>query len=192
MLKIIIEVSARHVHLSPKDAAKLFGRGYQLKELKSLSQPGEFAAKETVSIKTAKGQIDNLRVIGPTRKQTQVEITLTDARKLKIAPPVRLSGDIKGSAGATLIGPKGQVRLKEGVIVAQRHIHCDPATAKKIGLTTKSQVTVTTFGERGLVLENIPVRIAPDFVLRLHLDTDEGNASLPGGVCSQGELIINK
>lgn len=189
MNKIIIEVSARHCHLSAQDLEKLFGVNYQLKEMKPLSQGGEFAAEETISLVTAGGQIDSLRVLGPVREKTQVEITMTEARKLKIKPPVRLSGNLTGSAGGKLIGPAGEIELVEGIIIAQRHVHCDPETAKQLGLSQDKTVAVKTHGERSVIFNDIPVRIKDGYALRLHLDTDEGNASLPGGVCSEGELL---
>jgi putative phosphotransacetylase len=178
MKKITVEVSARHVHLSAKHLAILFGKNYQLTKLHDLSQTGQYACKEAITLKTKGGQLEKLRLIGPVRSKTQVEISLTDARKLKITPPVRLSGDLSGSVGATLIGPKGMVKLREGVIIAQRHVHCDPATAKALGLTAKSIMEIKLPGVRALTFYNIPVRIDPSFVFRLHLDTDEANAAL--------------
>ena len=188
--KVIIEVSARHCHLTAKDLEKLFGRGYQLQVFKTLSEEKQFAAKETVDLKTKEGELKKLRIVGPIRNYTQVELSMTDARSLKIQPPLRLSGDIKSSLGGTLIGPKGKLILKEGIIIAQRHLHCSTGDAKKLKLTSKSIVKLKTPGPRSVVLENIPVRIDPQFVFRVHLDTDEGNASLPGGACSQGELVL--
>jgi len=188
MKKITIEVSARHAHLSPKHLAALFGKDYQLTNLSDLSQTGQYACKETVTIKTKGGQIENLRIIGPARSKTQVEISLTDARKLKIMPPVRLSGDLSGSAGATLVGPKGKVILREGVIIAERHVHCDPATAKSLGLTNKSILEIKVPGIRALTFRNVPVRIDSSFVYRLHLDTDEANAALIDSG-ARGEII---
>lgn len=187
MAKVKIEVSARHLHISQKDLEKLFGRGYELKPLKSLSQTGEFAASEMVTLKTKDGQIDHLRIIGPVRAKTQVELAITDARKLKLDPPIRLSGDLAGSAGGTLIGPKGKAILKEGIIIAKRHIHCDTITAKKLGLKETKPVKVRVTGVRSAVLENIPVRIKDNYVFRLHLDTDEANAVLGGN--TNGEII---
>ncbi len=177
MAKVIIEVSARHCHLSQKDLVKLFGKGCKLKVLKPLSQKGEFASKEEVVLKTKDGEM-KLRVLGPARKKTQVEISMTEARKLKINPPLRLSGDIKKSEKGILIGPKGKITLKEGIIIAKRHIHCDPLTAKKLKLKQNQKVRVKTFGDRSLIFDNVIVRIDKSFVLRMHLDTDEGNASL--------------
>ena len=189
MTKVKVEVSARHCHLSDKDAKKLLGKNYKLKVIKPLSQHGEFASQVTVTVKTAGGQLEKVRVLGPIRDKTQVEISLTEARKLKINPPIRLSGDLKGSAGAVLIGPKGQVRIKEGIIIAKRHLHCSSDQAKKLGLKNGQIISVKTPGERSVTLNNIVVRIKDNFDLSIHLDTDEGNASLPGGVCAFGEII---
>lgn len=188
--KVKVEVSARHCHLSKEDAQKLFGQDYKLKVIKPLSQPGEFASQETISVKTAGGQLAKVRVLGPIRDKTQVEISLTEARKLKINPPIRLSGDLKGSVGAILIGAKGQVKIKEGIIIVKRHLHCNPEQAKKLGLKNGQLIAVKTPGERSVILNNIVVRIKDNFDLAVHLDTDEGNASLLDGVCALGELIL--
>ena len=188
--RIKIEVSARHCHLSDQDAQKLLGNNFKLKVIKPLSQHGEFDSQETIIVKTGGGQLAKVRVLGPIRDKTQIEISLTEARKLKINPPIRLSGDIKGSIGATLIGPKGRVKIKEGIIIVKRHLHCGPKQAKKLGLKNAQIVSVKTPGERSVTLNNIIVRIKDNFNLSVHLDTDEGNASLPAGVCALGELII--
>ncbi len=177
-MKIKIEISGRHCHLSLKDLEILFGKSYQLKPLKPLSQPGQFAAKETVSLEVFGGRIDNLRILGPARGATQVEISRTDASRLKINSPVRLSGDLKGSPGAKLIGPKGTVKIKEGVIIAERHIHFDPISAKKLGLKNNQRVSVRTGGVRSVTFNNVVVRINKDFSLALHIDIDEANAGL--------------
>lgn len=179
-MKIKIEISARHCHLSNKDLETLFGKNYQLKPIKKLPQPGQFAAKETVSLEVPGNRINNLRVVGPVRGKTQIEITQTDAYQLDIHPPVRQSGDLKGSTGAKLIGPKGTVKIKEGVIIAERHLHCDPISAKKLGLKNNQRVSVKTQGSRSVTLNNIIVRINKDFSLAFHIDidTDEANAAL--------------
>jgi len=192
MSRIKIEVSARHCHLSAKDLEKLFGHGYKLKPVKELSQPGQFAAKETITLKTKDGQIDNIRILGPVRNKTQVELSMTDTRKLKIQPPIRLSGDLADSVGGTLVGPKGEIKIKDGIIIAQRHIHASPAEAKNIGLKNNQKVSVKIGDDRAVTFHNIPVRVDKDFSLAMHVDTDEGNASLPSGVCGVGELILKK
>lgn len=177
MAKILVEVSARHAHLSQKDLEALFGNGYKLKIKKQLSQPSEFAAEETVSIKNLK-----FRIIGPAREKTQVELSKTDAIFLGIDAPVRLSGDVANSPGVVLIGPAGEAQIKEGVIIAERHIHCNKTEAKKLGL--KNKVSVEINSERPVVFKNIKVRVQDDFKLCLHLDTDEGNAC---GINKTGE-----
>lgn len=177
-MKIKIEISARHCHLSKQDMERLFGKSYQLKPVKALSQPGQFIAQETIDIKTPDGCINSVRILGPARGKTQVEISRTDARRLNIHPPVRQSGSIKKSAGVELIGPNGKIKIKEGVIVAERHIHCDMATAKKLGLKNNQRISVKTNGVRSLTFNNVVVRIHKDFSLALHIDTDEANASL--------------
>ena len=160
-----------------KTLEKLFGKGYKLTPDYPLSQKGEFAAKERVILKTKKGEIKRVRIIGPLRKKTQIEISRTDAFHLKINPPLRLSGDLKNTPGITLIGPKGEVKLKQGVIIAARHIHCDPKTAKKLNLKHGDKVSVRIKGKRGLIFNNVVVRIRKNFVWRMQIDTDEANAA---------------
>lgn len=192
-MKIKIEISARHCHLSGKHLEALFGKDYRLKPLKPLSQPGQFAAKETVSLETnGGGRVDNVRILGPARGTTQVEISRTDASRLKINPPVRLSGEVENSSGAKLIGPKGMVKIKEGVIIAERHIHCDPINGKKLGLKNNKRVSVKTQGSRSVIFNNVIVRISKDFSLAFHIDTDEANAALSfnrGQKAEYGSLV---
>lgn len=176
-IKVPAEVSARHCHLSKEDLEKLFGAGYKLQNIKQLSQPSDFACKETVDMQVGLNKIEKVRVVGPLRPQTQVEISLTDAVGLKFMPPIRLSGDLKESAGVILYGPNGKVELKEGLIIAQRHIHCGTAEAKKLKLKTGDKISVEIKGERPVIFEDILVRVRQDYKLCLHLDTDEGNAS---------------
>ncbi|BBB93072.1 MAG TPA: phosphate propanoyltransferase [Methylomusa anaerophila] len=175
--QIPVGISARHVHVTREHLDILFGEGYQLTVKKDLSQPGQYAANEQVDIVTEKGTFKNVRILGPERKQTQVEIALTDALKLGVNPPVRDSGDLKGSVGVTVIGPKGQVKIEEGVIVACRHIHMTPADAAEFGVKDKEIVKVCVGGDRGLIFDNVLVRVNDNFKLELHLDTDEGNAA---------------
>jgi len=170
--KIPVEVSARHVHLSQSDLERLFGKDYKLKELRALTLPGEFAAKEEVKLKGKK-----LRVIGPVREYTQVELSVSDAIKLDIKPVLRVSGNIKRTPGAVLIGPKGKVRMKKGVIIAQRHIHCTPKEAKKLGLRNRQSVSIKIKGQRELIFKKVRVRVSDKYKLCCHLDTDEGNAA---------------
>jgi len=175
---ISVGISARHVHVSAADLATLFGEGYELHPYKDLSQPGQFASQETVDLVTEKSTFKKVRILGPVRKQTQVEIALTDAMKLGLTPPVRDSGDLKGSPGLTIEGPQGSVTLTEGVIAACRHIHMTPADAEQIGVKDKDIVQVRTSSEdRCLIFDKVLVRVNENFKLEMHLDTDEGNAA---------------
>ncbi|HWR45590.1 phosphate propanoyltransferase [Sporomusa sp.] len=174
---IPVGISARHLHVSREHLDILFGEGYQLTVKKDLSQPGQFACEEQVDLVTEKGSFKKVRILGPERKQTQIEIALTDALKLGINPPVRDSGDLKGSPGLTLVGPKGEVKLEEGVIAACRHIHMTTADAAELGLKDKDIVKVRYNGERGLIYDNVLARVSDSFQLECHLDTDEGNAA---------------
>ncbi len=187
-MRIPIEVSARHIHLSQKDADKLFGIGFKFKKLKDLSQPGEFATKSVVTLKTRKGEL-SLRVLMSVRERTQVELSRTDSYKLKINPPIRVSGNHEGSVGGTLIGSKGKVILKSGIIIAQRHMHCDPENAKKLGVRNNQKISVKTVGDRSLTFHNVVVRVSQKYDCGMHVDVDEGNAGLPGGVCNYGMII---
>ncbi|MCF7795781.1 phosphate propanoyltransferase [Patescibacteria group bacterium] len=189
--KILVEVSARHIHISRKDLDILFGEGFSLTKIKDLSQLGEFAAKETVSIISKNGKvIDNVRILGPEREKTQVEISLTDSYFLKENVPLKQSGDLLDSAPVKLSGPEGEVYLNSGMIVAKRHFHCTKETAKELNIEDNSYVMVKIEGERGLIFDNVLVRITNNAVDRIHLDTDEGNAcAIKGDVF--GEIIIN-
>jgi putative phosphotransacetylase len=172
-----IGVSARHVHLSQSDLETLYGKGYQLTKKKEL-MGGQYAAEELVTIVGLKLRaIENVRVLGPLRKQTQVEISATDAIKLGMKAPIRESGDIKGSAPITIVGPKGAVYLQEGCIVAKRHIHMAPADAKAAGVTNGQEVSVQVDNERGTVYNHVTIRVDETYTLEMHLDTDEANAA---------------
>jgi len=191
MIKVPLEVSARHVHLSKEDLEKLFGKGYELTVIKAISQRGQYAARETVTLKTEKGEIPNVRIVGPVRKQSQVEISRTDALKLGLNPPLRVSGGVEGSPGIILIEPEGnKIELKEGVIIAKRHIHASPEEAAMYGLKNGQIVSVKVGGERGLTFDNVVVRIDPTFVWAFQLDTDEANAAGIGKEQMFGEVII--
>jgi len=174
---VIINVSARHVHLSPAHLEALFGPGYQLTVKKELMQPGQFAAEETVAVIGPKGSFPKVRVLGPVRGSSQVEISATDARTLGVPAVVRLSGNIAGTPGIILEGPRGRVELSEGVIVAARHIHMTPADAEKYGVTDKQVVRVKTNGGRPLTFDDVIVRVRGDMALEMHIDTDEANAA---------------
>jgi len=189
MDKILIEVSARHIHLCLEDQNKLFGPNFKLTKLKDLSQPNLFAAKEFVDIQIGEKKIEAVRVVGPLRPYTQIEISQTDARFLKAPVPLRISGDIKNSQGCTVIGPAGLVHLKQGMIIAKRHIHISLEQAKKLGLKQGHQASVQITGERGLLFEQVIIRADKNFRAAVHIDTDEGNAA---GIDSKtkGKIII--
>ncbi|WP_049817936.1 phosphate propanoyltransferase [Thermosediminibacter oceani] len=175
--KVTINVSARHVHLSSEHLEILFGKNYRLSPLRELMQPGEFAAKETVIIVGPKGIIQNVRVLGPVRKKTQVEISKTDGFVLGIDPVVRDSGNHEGSSGCVLVGPAGGVRIEEGVIAAMRHIHMPVQFAEKYGIKDRSFLKVLVEGERKVVFDRVLARVSDNFALEMHIDTDEANAA---------------
>ncbi|PLV59112.1 phosphate propanoyltransferase [Thermotoga sp. KOL6] len=176
---IIVGVSNRHVHLSKEDLEALFGKGYELTPIKDLRQPGQYAAKETVTIVGPKGAIENVRVLGPVRKETQVEISRTDAFRLGIRPPVRDSGDLEGTPGIVIIGPNGILVKEKGVILAKRHIHMHPKDAEHFGVKDKDIVKVIVEnGDRKLIFDDVLIRVREDFVLEFHVDTDEANAAM--------------
>ena len=176
--KVPVGISARHINVSQGDLDVLYGEGYQLTVKKDLLQQGQYAANEVVDIVTEKGIFKNVRILGPVRNQTQIEISLSDAMKLKISTPVRDSGDLKGSPGITVIGPKGTVTLEEGVIAAGRHIHMSLTDAENFGVKDKDIVKVRCGGERGLVFENVLIRVHESFRLEMHIDTDEANSAM--------------
>jgi putative phosphotransacetylase len=163
----------------------LFGPGYELTIKKDLSQTGQYAAEETLTIEGPKSALKNVRILGPVRKETQVEISRTDAFSLGLKPPVRDSGHLEDSPGIKLIGPKGTIELDKGVIIAQRHIHMNEADAEAFGVKDKEIVSVRAGGERGLVFDNVLVRVRSDFVLEMHIDTDEANA----GMLNNGQMV---
>ena len=170
-------VSNRHVHLSQTDIEALFGEGYQLQPLKELSQPGQFAAKECVMVVGSKGSINNVRVLGPARSETQLEVSKADCYALGIKAPVRESGDLFQSADALLVGTVGHVNLQSKVICAQRHIHMSPQDAQLLGVEHGQKVRVSAGQQCGLVFEQVVVRIDDRYVLEFHIDTDEANAA---------------
>jgi putative phosphotransacetylase len=185
--KVPIGISNKHLHLSEKDLAKLFGEGYELTPYKTLVQPGQYAANEQVDILGPKGSFKNIRIIGPTRPQTQVEVSLTDARALGIDPPVSESGKLDGSPGVKLKGPKGEVELECGAIVALRHIHLSPEQAREAGLQDKDLVDVKTCGKRPLIFEDVLIRSGEGHFREFHIDTDEANAA---GIANNDEAEI--
>ncbi len=170
--------SARHVHLCQKDIEVLFGAGYQLSEFKALSQPGQFASNEKIAIKGSRGVIEGIRVLGPARADTQVEISLSDSFKLGVKPMVRMSGNVDGAPGATLIGPAGQVELKQGVLISARHLHINEAQAAEYKLSNGDVISLKKGGERETIFGNVVVRCGSGHSLEVHLDTDEANAAM--------------
>lgn len=174
-MKLPIALSNKHVHLSQADVDALFGEGYQLTPFKPLSQPGQYACEEKVTVVGPKGQ-QTMRVLGPVRPESQVEVSLADARGLGIAVPVRQSGDVEGTPGCKLVGPKGEVEITEGVIIAARHIHLYPETAETYGLKDGDIVSIQTNGERALIMNNVLVRAGEGNADEVHIDTDEANA----------------
>ncbi len=176
-MMLSVGISNRHLHLSAEDIETLFGKGYELTKFKDLSQPGQYAAEEKVDLVGPKGTLKGVRVLGPARKQTQVEISLTDSFVLGVKPPVRDSGDLEASPGVKIVGPKGEVDISEGVIVAGRHIHMHTDDAAKFGVVDRERVSVRTTGERSVLFENVLVRVHPTFALEMHVDVDEGNAA---------------
>ena len=185
--KIMIETSARHLHVSRADLDVLYGAGHQLTNKKDLSQPGQFACEETVTVVGPKGEL-KMSILGPERPVTQVEVSLTDARTLGIQPPVRESGDIAGTPGVKLVGPAGEVELKEGVMVAKRHIHFHTKEAAEFGVVDKEIVGVKYEGPRGVIFEEVVCRVSDKFALAMHIDTDEANAAGISGTV-EGTLV---
>ena len=171
---IELEASGRHVHVTRDQAKVLFG--HSLTPERPLSQPGQYLAKERVTVKGPKGEFHQVAVLGPERKEAQVEVSLTDARTLGLSAPIRPSGNVTGSPGCILVGPKGQVSIQQGVIAAQRHVHMTPEDAKTMGVADKQMVKLQVYTDRPLVFEDVLVRISPDFATYAHLDYDEANA----------------
>ena len=187
--QVLVETSARHLHLSQKDLETLFGEGYQLTPKKDLSQPGQFACVERVDVVGSKKTLSGVTILGPVRKSTQVELSLTDARSIGVDAPIRESGDIAGSGACKLVGPKGEIELKEGVIAAKRHIHMTPADAEAFGVNDGQTVSVRIDSNgRALTFGDVVIRVRDDFALAMHIDTDESNAAcaVPG---TMGEVI---
>ncbi len=187
MSKVPVEVSARHCHLSEKDIDKLFGKNYKLKVLKMVSQPGQWASREKIKIKGPKGEL-SLRIVGPARSKTQVELSTTECYRLGIKPVLRVSGNLKGTPGAVLIGPKGKIKINSGVIVAQRHVHLSPSEVKALKLRKSQIVKIKVSGKRALVFDKVIVRTGEGHKKSFQIDTDEGNAC--GWISGmKGELI---
>jgi acetate kinase len=173
----LVEISAHHIHLTQEHVEALFGKGHQLTKHADLSQPGQYACKEQLTIVGPKGRVERVRILGPARKYTQVEIAMTEQFKLGIHPPIRESGDIADTPGCALESPNGSVQIDQGVICALRHIHMNPEDALRYGVRDKSFVRVRITGNRELIFGDVLVRVDPSFKLAMHIDTDEGNAA---------------
>lgn len=189
MIRVPIWISNRHIHLSEVDADKLFGKEYQFKILKDLTQPWQFACEETVTLRWPKWEIKNVRILGPLRKQTQVEISVSDGFALGVKAPIRLSGDLKGSEWINILWPKWEIYITEWVIVAKRHLHLTQAEANEWNLKNNQSIKVSIpNNERWLIFDNVLVRISDDAALDMHLDVEEANASgLKNG--DRGEIV---
>lgn len=185
--KFIVETSARHIHVTKETLATLFGKDAELHNKKNLSQPGQFACEEKVTLVGPKGQV-TVSILGPCRKADQVELSFTDARTLGITVPVRESGDVAGSPGLKLVGPCGEVEMKEGAIAAKRHIHMTPADAANFGVKDKDIVSVKLDTARPLIFGDVVVRVSENFALAMHIDTDECNAAAAFGEV-YGEIV---
>ena len=187
--EVLVEISARHVHVSEEHLEILFGKGYKLTPKKDLSQPGQYACEERVTVVGPKKELAGVSILGPCRKATQIEISLTDARSIGVQAPIRESGDIAGSGACKLIGPAGEVELTEGVIAAKRHIHMTTADAEKYGITDSQIVSVKIpTADRTLIFGDVVARVSDSYALAMHLDTDEANAAAIPGSCI-GEIL---
>ncbi len=186
-MKVLVETSARHVHLTEEALATLFGAGHTLTKKKDLSQPGQFACEERVKVVGPRGEI-TASVLGPVRPATQVELSLSDARAIGVSAAIRESGDIAGTAGCKLVGPCGEVEIAEGVIAAQRHIHMTPADAAEAGVADKQIVSIRLDTPRPLTYGGVVVRVSEKFALAMHIDTDESNAAAASGEV-YGEIV---
>jgi len=187
--EVLVEISARHVHVSKEDLEVLFGEGYELTPKKDLSQPGQFACEERVTVVGSKRELAGVSILGPCRKATQIELSLTDARSIGVSAPIRESGDVAGSGACKLVGPKGEVELSEGVISAKRHIHMTPEDAAAYGIEDSQVVSVKIpTKDRALIFGDVVARVSPSYKLAMHLDTDEANAAGIPGSCI-GEIL---
>ncbi|HOX14286.1 MAG TPA: phosphate propanoyltransferase [Spirochaetia bacterium] len=188
--KVLINLSNRHVHMCREDVEILFGKGHQLTKMKDLLQPGQFACEETVTIKGPKGSFEGVRILGPERKETQCEVMASDAFRLGLRElPCRESGQLDGSAAFEIVGPAGSVRKTQGLIIAKRHIHFDPASAERFGVKDKQIVKLHAGGDRGATFDNVVCRVNAAYALECHLDFDEGNA-VGIGNGAQGEVVL--
>lgn len=189
-MKVMVETSARHVHVTQETLEILFGKEATLTKKKDLSQPGQFACVERIDVVGPKGEMKNVSILGPVRKADQVELSLTDLRKIGISAPVRESGDLDGTPGCKLVGPAGEVEIAQGVIAAKRHIHLTPKDAEEAGVKDKQIVSVAVGGEgRKLIFGDVVVRVSDSYAAAMHIDTDESNAAGLGGTVD-GEIIL--
>lgn len=172
-----IALSNRHIHVSQKDLEVLFGEGYELTHTKDLSQPGQYACEEKVDLVGPKRTIKGIRILGPVRPETQLEVSITDAYTLGIDPIIRNSGDISGTPGGKLVGPKGEVEISNGIIIAARHIHMHTSDGDDFGVKDGQIVSIKTNGPRGVIFDNVLVRVHPTYALEMHVDVEEGNAA---------------
>lgn len=179
--EVPVEVSARHVHLTQEALEVLFGPGYQLKRKRGLSQPGQYLCAERVKLVTARGQIDNVGILGPLRKEIQVEVSLTDARTLGVKAPICLSGDLEGAADVLIVGPAGVVTANGSVMIAKAHVHMTPEDARRYGVEHGEHVSLRLGGERAVTLNDVIIRVSPDYALAAHIDFDEANAAQVSG-----------
>ena len=187
---VMVETSARHIHVTQEVLETLFGKGATLTNKKDLSQPGQFACVEKVRVVGPKGEF-NMSILGPVRKDTQVELSMSDARKIGISAPIRESGDVAGTPGCKLIGPEGEVEIAQGVMVAKRHVHLDPETAEKFGITDKRIVSVKVgANERNVIFGDVVARVSSSYAPAVHLDTDEANAAGLTGT-TDGEILTD-
>ncbi len=187
--EVLVETSARHVHVTQADLETLYGAGYELTPKKALSQPGQFACEERVQVVGPKGSFPRVSILGPVRPETQVELSASDARSIGVDAPCRESGDVAGSGACKIIGPAGEIEISQGVIVAKRHVHATPEDAEKFGLKDKQIVSVKVETDgRSLVFGDVVVRVSPKYALAMHIDTDESNAAFaaPG---LMGEIV---
>lgn len=185
----LVEVSARHVHLDRKTLDILFGEGYELTAVRDLSQPGQFVCEERVTVAGSKRELEKVVILGPLRAATQVEVSLTDCYSLGSVAPVRESGDTANSAAITLKGPKGEIEISEGLIVAKRHIHMTPEDAENLGVVDKQIVSVEVDTSRPVIYKDVVVRVNESYALAMHVDTDEANAALIGRAGCQGKIV---
>lgn len=188
-MKVMVEISARHVHVTDEHLETLFGAGHKLTRVKDLSQPNQYSCEERVTVVGPKGEIGKVVILGPTRPETQVELSLTDARKVGIDAPIRESGDLAGTPGCKLVGPAGEIELENGVIAAKRHVHMTPADAEALGVKDKDNVFLK-IGDRGreTIFSDVVARVSDKYALAVHLDTDEGNACGLTGTTT-GEIL---